>query len=350
MKFLRNRSARRATEYAMAQRSDGDRARLQPSRRTDTTMNDNASSHRESRLAPSVSASGVARVFAPSASLLGGLFVVLWASAFVAGKVGLQSTGPLTMLVIRFAVAALVLLPIAVLSRAAWPRKAIDYVHLAVAGLLVNAATLACIYVGLTLGVSAGTSALVAGTAPLFTALGAGPVLDEKIENHQWVGMLIGLGGVALVVLNKISLAGATWEGYALTFIAVGAFVAGTLYQKRFVKKIDLSSGNFVQFAVATAVVFPLAVHFEGLQARWNGDLIACALWMAIVNSVCGLGLLYLLLRRGKASQVSTLFLLVPGVAAAMGFIAFHETLGPLTIGGFIIAASGVYLGSRKTA
>ncbi len=297
-----------------------------------------------------MNASVLTRPVTRNASFLGALFVVLWASAFVVGKFGLQSTGPLTMLVIRFALAALVLLPVAVLTGANWPRNVADYAHLAVAGVLVNAATLACIYVGLNLGVSAGTSALIAGTAPLFTALGAGPMLDEKVESHQWVGMLIGLGGVALVVLNKLSLAGGTWEGFAFTFLAVAAFVAGTLYQKRFVKAVDLSAGNFVQFAVATAVVFPLALHFEGLQATWNRDLIASALWMAIVNSVCGLGLLYLMLKRGKASQVSTLFLLVPGVAAAMGFVVFHETLAPLTVAGFALAAGGVYLGSRKPA
>jgi drug/metabolite transporter (DMT)-like permease len=286
----------------------------------------------------------------PGPTMLGAVFVVLWGSAWVAGKVALHSTGPLTLLVIRFGVAGLVLLPIAVLSGATWPRRAADYGHLAVAGFLINAATLAGIYLGLSRGVSAGTSALVAGTAPLFTALGAGPMLDEKIESRQWVGMLIGLAGVTLVVLNKVSLASDDWEGYAFTFVSLAAFVAGTLYQKRFVSAIDLSAGNFIQFAVVTAAVLPLAIHFEGLHAQWNGDLIASALWMAIANSVCGLGLLYFLLRRGKASQVSTLFLLVPAVTAAMGFVAFHETLGPLSLAGFVLAAGGVFLGSRKVA
>ena len=295
-----------------------------------------------------VTASSLTRRLLLGPSLLGAVFVVLWGSAWIAGKFALHSTGPLTLLVIRFGVAGLVLLPIALLTGAKWPRKAADYGHLAIAGVLVNAATLAGIYLGLSLGVSSGTSALVAGTAPIFTALGAGPVLDERIERRQWLGMLIGLAGVALVVLNKVSPAGGGWEGYALTFASLAAFVAGTLYQKRFASAINLSSGNFVQFAVATVAVLPLAVRFEGLHAQWDRELIASALWMAIANSVCGLGLLYFLLRRGKASQVSTLFLLVPAVTAVMGFLAFHETLGPVALGGFALAAGGVFLGSRS--
>jgi drug/metabolite transporter (DMT)-like permease len=217
----------------------------------------------------------------PGASALGAIFVLLWGSAWIAGKFALQSTGPLTLLVIRFAVAALVLLPVALLTRANWPRRAADYIHLAIAGVLVNAVTLAGVYIGLSLGVSVGTSALVAGTAPLFTALGAGPMLDERIENQQLLGMLIGLAGVGLVVFNKMSLASGGWEGYAFTVLSLAAFVAGTLYQKRFVSAIDLSSGNFVQFAVATLAVLPLAACFEGLHAQWNSDLVASALFSA---------------------------------------------------------------------
>jgi drug/metabolite transporter (DMT)-like permease len=61
-----------------------------------------------------------APLFGPQA--LGGVFVLLWSTAWIAGKVGLEFTGPLTLLVIRFAAAALVMLPIALLTGAPWPR------------------------------------------------------------------------------------------------------------------------------------------------------------------------------------------------------------------------------------
>src|SRR5258706_14600881 len=80
-------------------------------------------------------------LFGPQA--LGVLFIVLWSSAWIAGKIGLEFTGPLTLLEIRFTAAALVMLLVALLTGAPWPRRWADYAHLAVAGLLVNGLTLA---------------------------------------------------------------------------------------------------------------------------------------------------------------------------------------------------------------
>ena len=281
--------------------------------------------------------------------VLEGTLVVVWSSAWIAGKIGLHSAGPLTLLAIRFGVAGLLMLPIALLAGARWPRRAADYGHLALAGLLVQAGPLAGVYLGLSHGVSAGTSALVLGATPLFTALGAGALLDEKVEPRQWSGMLIGMVGVALGVFNKMQSASGAWEGYAFTFASLAAFVLGTLYQKRFLGEIDLGSGNFIQFVVATAAVLPLALLLEGLHVEWNPALVASALWMALANSIGGVGLLYFLLRHGKANQVSTLFLLVPPVTAVLGLIAFHEVLAPLSVVGFALAAGGVYLGSKRS-
>jgi len=82
--------------------------------------------------------------FGPQA--LGAMFIVLWSSAWIAGKIGLEFTGPLTLLVIRFTAAALVMLLVALLTGAPWPRRWADYGHLAVAGLLVNGLTLAALF------------------------------------------------------------------------------------------------------------------------------------------------------------------------------------------------------------
>ena len=212
-------------------------------------------------------------VFGPSS--LAGLFIVLFSTGWIAGKIGLLSAGPLTLLLIRFGAAALVLLAVAVLTGAPWPRRLSDYGHLAVVGLLMHGMAMAGVYIGLSLGVSAGASALIGGMAPIFTALAAGPLLDERVGPAQWSGLAIGLIGVALVVANRISFASGGWEGYAVTFFAVATFVLGTVYQKKFCGATDLRTGNLVQFAVAAAAVLVPALRFEGLEAEWDEALIA---------------------------------------------------------------------------
>jgi len=284
----------------------------------------------------------------PAFSSLGMVFVVLWSSAWIAGKVGLPYAGPFTLLLIRFTVAGAVLLVAALATGAPWPDRLADYVHLAVAGALIQGLALGLAYHGLQLGVSAGISGLVNGLAPLLTALGAVPFLGERIGRKQWVGLSAGLIGVALVVVDRVSIGGASWEGYAATFTALVALACGTLYQKKYCSGMDLRTGSFIQVAVAGAVVFLPALRFEGLEVEWSRTLILASAWLSLANSIAAFSLLYVLLRKGEASRVSALFYLVPPITAVMGFIAFHETLSPAALAGFAITVGGVYLGTRQ--
>src|SRR5262245_12445125 len=286
----------------------------------------------------------------PAFSSLGLVFVVLWSSAWIAGKVGLPYAGPFTLLVIRFSVAGAVLLAVALATSAPWPDRLADWAHLAVAGALIQGLALGCAYLGLQLGVSAGVSGLVNGLAPLFTALGAVPFLGERIGRRQWLGLAAGLIGVVLVVIDRVHLGGADWEGYVAIFAALVALACGTLYQKKYCSSMDLRTGSFIQVAAAGALVFFPALHFEGLQAEWSPTLIFASAWLSLVNSIAAFSLLYVLLRKGEASRVSALFYLVPPVTAVMGFFAFHETLSPAALAGFAIAVAGVWFGTRQDA
>ena len=285
---------------------------------------------------------------AASISSQGMLFVVLWSSAWIAGKIGLPYAGPFTLLLIRFTAAGAVMLLVALATGAPWPGKLVDYGHLAVAGILIQGLALGFAYFGLQLGVSAGMSALVNGLAPLFTALGAVPFLGERVGPRQWLGLFAGLVGVSFVVIDRISLGAATWHAYAATFAALAALVCGTLYQKKYCSRMDLRTGSLIQLAAASAVVLLPAVRLEGLEVEWNWTLIFASSWLSLVNSIAAFSLLYVMLRRGEASRVSALFYLTAPITAVMGFAAFHETLSAAALIGFAITVGGVYFGTRQ--
>jgi drug/metabolite transporter (DMT)-like permease len=65
------------------------------------------------------------------------------------------------------------------------------------------------------------------------------------------------------------------------------------------------------------------------------------------VNSVGGLGLLFLLLRRGAVNQVAALFFLIPPVTAVMDYLVLREPLTLVQAAGIVLAALGVYLATR---
>ena len=278
------------------------------------------------------------------------LFVLTWSTGYVVGKMGLPYAGPFTLLFLRFAVAALILLAIALATRAPWPTSRRQFGHLAVVGLLLQALQFAGLYSALKLGVGAGVSALVIGTMPVFTALGAALFLGERVKLRQRIGLAGGLCGVALVVGDKLaaSAGGGGIGGFGACLLALAGITLGTLYQKRFCGAMDLRTGGFVQLLVASLVALGLALGVEGFDVQWTPRLLFASAWLSIVNSIGAISLLFILMRKGEASKVASLFYLIPGVTAFMGYIFLGETLSSMSVAGFVVTAGAVYACTRN--
>jgi drug/metabolite transporter (DMT)-like permease len=102
-----------------------------------------------------------------------------------------------------------------------------------------------------------------------------------------------------------------------------------------------------VQFAAAILVTLPFAVTFESFRFDWTPQLVGALAWSVLVLTGGGISLLFLMLRRGAAAQVTSYFYLVPGITALMALVMFHETLGPIAIAGMVVAVLGVALATR---
>lgn len=280
------------------------------------------------------------------ASSLPLLFILLWSSGYVAGKLALPHSGPLTLLTLRFGLAAVVLLTVAAVTGAPWPSRARGWGHLAVVGLLMQVLHFSCIYFALQWGLSAGVAGLLIGLMPLATALGAHLWLAERLSRAQVLGLLGGLAGVALVIAGK-PLQG-NWPAYAVGGIGLLGLVAGTLYQKRFCAHMDLRSGAGIQMAVSALAVAAVAGPVEGFAADWSIELIGATLWLSLVNSIGAFSLMFIMIRRGQAGRVARLFFLIPGMAALVGFVLLGERLEPLAMAGFGLSALAVCFASAK--
>ncbi|MBW8844618.1 MAG: DMT family transporter [Burkholderiales bacterium] len=283
---------------------------------------------------------------AAAASSLPLLFILLWSSGYVAGKLALPHTGPLTLLTLRFGIAAVVLLTVAAATGAPWPHRARGWAHLAVVGLLMQVLHFSCIYFALQWGLSAGVVGLLIGLMPLATALGAHLWLAERIGRRQMLGLLGGLAGVGLVIADKPL--GGAWASYAVAGVGLLGLVAGTLYQKRFCAHMDLRSGAGVQMAVSALAVAAVAWPTEHFAIDWAPELVASTLWLGLVNSIGAFSLMFIMIRRGQAGQVARLFFLIPGVSALMGFVLLGERLEPLALAGFALSALAVCAAAAK--
>lgn len=275
------------------------------------------------------------------------VFVLFWATGFVAAKFGSPYAEPLTFLGTRFVIASVLLLVLCLVLRTSWPRRLRDYGHIAVAGLLVQSLYLIGVYCGIYLGVSIGVMALIVGLQPLVTGALAGPFLRESVTRFQWLGLALGFGGLSLVVAERVVLGEAVWFGYVLGLVGLAAITTGTLYQKKFCAVFDLRTTVAIQNTVSCVVILALAATFETMEVSWTGEYLFALLWSAVVLSVIAMMVFYSLVTRGAATRGTSLIYLSPPTAAVMGWLIFDESLAALAVVGMMVAVVGVAMVSR---
>lgn len=278
------------------------------------------------------------------------VFVLIWSTGFVVAKFGLPYAPPLTFLLLRFSGVLVALLPLVLLMRAPWPVGRIR--HIAVAGVLVQAGYLGGVWCAIKLGMPAGLSALIVGMQPILTAFAA-PLIGESVRGRQWIGLMFGICGVGLVVANKISLTGLSWPSIALCIMALLSITSGTLYQKRFCPAFDLRTGTIIQFAASFVVTLPFAIVFEDLTpglhtVQWTPNFIGALLWSVLALSIGAIFLLFALIRKSAATQVSSLMYLTPPTTAVMAWLMFGEAFSIVGMAGMVLAVIGVALVVRK--
>ncbi len=270
------------------------------------------------------------------------VFVLLWSTGFIAAKAGLEHSGPISFLTIRFALVAILMLGVVVVMRARWPRGIREYGHLAILGIFMQIFYFGGAWISMSTGVGAATTALVVSLHPVLTALLAKQFLEERVTIVQWTGFFLGVAGVILVVEQNLGLGFGTLAGILWSVAAMFGITIGTIYQKRFCPEIDAFTGGFVQFVLATAVLLPFAVFQEGWHVTWTMEFTIALIWVSVFLSIISLTLLTLLIKQGHASRVASLFFLVPPVTAVMAWGALGETMSGLAVAGMILAVVGV--------
>ncbi|MBI4742443.1 MAG: DMT family transporter [Betaproteobacteria bacterium] len=276
-------------------------------------------------------------------ALLPFLFVFLWSTGFIGAKLGLPYAEPLTFLLARYVLVLGLMTAFALATRAPWPRDGRQIFHIGVSGVLVHAFYLGGVFVAIKHGLPAGVTALLVGMQPLLTACGAGRVLGERVSARQWLGLALGFVGVALVVSHKLDDVPLS-AMLVPALVALLAITAGTLYQKRYCPHFDLRSGSVIQFLPAAVLTAIVAGASETMRIEWAGEFVFALLWLVLVLSFGAISLLNLLIRKGSAVNVASLFYLTPPSTALIAWLVFGETLTGLALAGMVLAVGGVYL------
>ncbi len=281
-----------------------------------------------------------------------GLFVLIWSTGFIVARYGMPHAPPLGFLSMRYALSIACFAVWILLARAAWPRDRAQFFHLAVTGVLIHAGYLAGVWSAVRSGIGAGTVALLVGLQPVLTALwlsthAGGARSTTRVPKRQWIGLALGLAGLLLVVWPKLGGGELTGRNFALAMAALLSITTGTLYQKRHVAPCDVRTANLVQLVAALAVTLPLAL-FERGTVDLQPELVGAMVWSVLGLTLGGSSLLYLLIQRGAATEVTSLLYLVPPCTAAMAWLLFGEAFTLPMLGGLMLTAFGVHLVTSK--
>jgi len=279
------------------------------------------------------------RWLVPVASVV---FVPVYASGFLAGKIATGHMAVPTVLVWRFVIALAVVLVAVVVMRPAPPRGR-SWVHLAVTALLLQVGQFSFVYTGLSEGVPAGLSSLILGLAPLLVGLCTPLVLRTRLGAAPVVGLLVGACGVYIVLSDQLG--GALGSAVVLPVLGMLSMAAGTLYQKRFNDDTPVTTSVAVQMATSL-VVTVVAVPF--LDVGWlptDATGWWVSVWLGVVNSAGAFVLMFLLLRWRSTVHVSSLLNLVPATVALAAVPIVGEPLTVRAVVGLGVALVGMYVG-----
>ena len=284
------------------------------------------------------------------AVLIPGVFILVWSSGYVVGALGTEVVAPETITLWRFVGAAALLAVIAGVRRERWPHGA-DLARVALVGVLFFGVQFAALYYGMSAGVPASTTALVACSAPLVVAAVSARLGWETLTTRQWQGVALGLAGVVLTLADKVGrpphLVDLGWTGLGLVGLAAGTLLHGRL-------RVDAGAGSIATVEVlgGAAPVAVLAPLSGSLAIPLTAHAWGSMLWLTLVTGVGGPLLMFALIRQRGATATSSLLFVVPAVTAVVAWPVLGTPLTSTAAAGLLVAGVGLLLtvrgGSRR--
>jgi drug/metabolite transporter (DMT)-like permease len=280
----------------------------------------------------------------PITALALGTTIILWACAFVGIRAALPAYGPLHLAVLRFLVAALVLAITAPLLHIRLPERR-DLPRIVLCGLLGITGYNLALNTG-ELEVSAGAASLLVNTGPIWTALLALLLLNERLRPAGWIGIGLGFVGAATIALGSGSELGLS-RGALLVLLAAALLSLYSVAQKPLLARYrPVEATTYAIFAGALGLL-PFG---WGLQAT----LLAAPLPATLAVIFLGIGpaaLAYvawaMVLARLPAGRAAGFLYLVPPTALLVAWLWLGELPAPSALGGGAIALAGVALIAR---
>lgn len=279
---------------------------------------------------------------------------LLWSTAFVGIKVGLQYTTPLQFAGTRFFLSGIIIMPFVSQLRKKLKIARQNYKMILVVGLLQTTLVYALFYIGLN-KVSGALGAMLIGSGPLFAAMVAHfSMPNDKLKKGKVLTILLGLAGIAIISINK----GSNSTEYPLIWIGIFALLAnniiggiGNVIIAKYGKELPPVMLSSLSLTLGGAVLFLISIPLEGFVWKsYPTEYYLSLAWLSFL-SACAITIWFSLLKRPdvKVSNLNTWKFIIPVMGAILSWIILpNENPDIISILGMtLIAIALILLNSR---
>ncbi|WP_315778565.1 MULTISPECIES: DMT family transporter [unclassified Bradyrhizobium] len=277
-------------------------------------------------------------------SLLG-LLSLLWSGSFIFNGLALKELPPLTLVLLRIALAAAILLPILRLRGLDLPRGIAGWRPYFAVALFNNVVPFCLIVIGQTY-ITSGLAAVLNATTPLFTIAVMAAAGEEGLSARRVAGLIVGLVGV-VVLRGGASVGG----GYGILFGLGASFsygVAALLVRRHLANSPPLATATF-QLSASSAMMLVVA---GVVDQPWRLPMPGLQTWLAIIalatlSTAFAYIVFFQVLRRSGATNVTLVTLLIPLTTMLLGYlvlgesVSLREIVGALVIGSALLVIDG---------
>ena len=275
------------------------------------------------------------------------IFVLLWSSAFVTTKPIVDNSDPFTALAFRFFIVALGFLIYSVYQNLSLKLNKKDFIQSFTSGVLFHGVYLGGVFFSVSKDIPTGITALIVTMQPILTNALAGPFLKEHVGWKQWLGVILGFIGSAMVLGVDI---GVTLPaiGIIASIIALLSITTATLFQKKYSGNIPLPVSNMYQAAGGCFFHLIIILFFVDPFIEFNSTFLIAMSHQIFLVSFGAFTILMFLIKNNSASKTVTVFFLIPATTAFMAWIFLNEQLTVIDLIGFLIASLGVFIATRN--
>ncbi len=275
------------------------------------------------------------------------IFILLWSSAFITTKPIVDNSEPFSALAFRFFFVAIGFYLFSIYSNNSIIIKRRNLIESVLSGVLFHGFYLGGVFFSISIGMPAGIAALIVTLQPILTNILSGPILNEEVSIKQWIGVILGFIGAALVLgldLGK----DIPVLGLIATIIALIAITSSTIWQKKLSNNLPLSVSNFYQAVGGCLFHTLMVIFFTEPYIDFTTTFFIAMSHQIFLVSFGAFTILMLLIKKNSASKTVSIFFLIPAVSALMGWFFLDEILTKIDMAGFIVATIGVYIATRK--